>query len=60
MSDTSKDDGEELLDSTDPLDDPVIEKRFEPQHLDEGLEEGAAEAEEAGVGGLLPPDHQEE
>jgi len=59
MSDTSKDDSEELLDGVDPLDDPVIEKRLEPKHLDSALHEGADEAEESGVGGLLPPDHSE-
>jgi hypothetical protein len=55
MSDTPKNDAEELLDSTDPLDDPVIEARLEPKHLDEALERAAHDAEESGEGGLIDP-----
>jgi hypothetical protein len=56
MSDRSKDDAQDLLDGTDPLDDPVIEARLEPKHLDEALERAAHDAEESGEGGLIDPD----
>lgn len=44
---------DELLDGTDPLDDPVIEGRLEPEDLDDALDEAARDAEDSGIGGLI-------
>ena len=53
VSDTTNGDQDELLDGTDPLDDPVIERRLEPKDLDEALDEAARDAEDSGAGGLI-------
>jgi hypothetical protein len=53
VSDTTNGDQNELLDGTDPIDDPTIEGRLEPKDLDEALDEAARDSEDSGTGGLI-------